>query len=567
MSKPKEKKNRKWIWIIPVACTLVLAAVIWINLLVKNEFTLTLSEPASAQVTVEYGTVYTPPTATARYEGSILHFWDADVEVFTTSTINPDKLGTYEVRMLAQHKDLVAESVIQVSLVDTMAPTILLVDSGEHFTSPKDSYEEEGFSALDNYDGDITDQVQAVEENGIVTYTVSDSSGNVCEVKRTIIYRDAEAPVITLKGEMTVSVDYGAEFKEPGYTAIDDCDGDLTKKVVVDGTVDTKTVGTYVISYSVKDSYDNETVVTRAVTVRDVSRPNVVLNGDSTIYVKVGSDYNELGATAWDNMDGDLSNSIGISNNVNINKKGIYSVYYSVSDSSGNSATVTRKVYVYEKQASNQEVNPGHKVVYLTFDDGPCQYTEKLLNVLDKYGVKATFFVTNQFPSYQYMIKEESKRGHTVAIHTFSHRYESVYANEEAYFADLNKMNEIILKQTGSYADILRFPGGSSNGISANYNKGIMGRLVKSVGVMGFQYADWNVSSGDGGGVTDRAKITQNVINGMKSHDVSVVLQHDLVKGSVDAVEEILAWGLANGYTFLPMDTTSPMMHHGVINN
>lgn len=566
MSEVKEKKKHKWIWIIPVACTIVLGAVIWINLLVKNEFTLTLSEPASSQVTVEYGTKFTPPVATARYEGSILHFWDADVEVFTTSTVNPDKLGTYEVRMLAQHKDLVAESILQVTIVDTMPPSILLVDSGEHFTSPKDSYEEEGFSAFDNYDGDITENVQTVEENGVVTYTVSDSSGNSCSVQRTIIYKDAEEPVITLLGELTVSVDYGAEYVEPGYEAVDDCDGDLTQKVVVTGTVDTKSVGSYVLTYSVKDSYGNEAVATRAVTVRDVSRPQVSLKGDSTIYLKAGTEYVEMGATAWDNMDGDLTASIGISNQVNMNQKGIYSVFYSVSDSSGNSATVSRKVYVYEQQASNAEVNPGHKVVYLTFDDGPGPYTEKLLGILDKYGVKATFFVTNQFPDYRKMIREEAARGHTIAVHTYTHRYENVYASEEAYFADLNRMNDVIYEQTGKYADIIRFPGGSSNQISANYSRGIMTRLTKSVGVMGFQYADWNVSSGDGGGITDRGRITQNVINGMKSHDVSVVLQHDLVKGSVEAVEEIIAWGIANGYTFLPMDTTSPMAHHGVNN-
>ena len=93
-----------------------------------------------------------------------------------------------------------------------------------------------------------------------------------------------------------------------------------------------------------------------------------------------------------------------------------------------------------------------------------------------------------------------------------------------------------------------------------------MTRLTGKVTELGYQYFDWNVSSGDAGEVKTADEVYQNVINGVQKHKVSIVLQHDIYKYSVDAVERIIQWGLANGYTFLPLDPSSPNAHH-VINN
>ena len=210
--------------------------------------------------------------------------------------------------------------------------------------------------------------------------------------------------------------------------------------------------------------------------------------------------------------------------------------------------------------------NPGDKVVYLTFDDGPGPYTEKLLDILDRYNVKATFFVTNGKPDYQNLIAQEAQRGHTVAIHSASHDYAKIYQSVDAYFADFDEMNSIITAQTGKAADLVRFPGGSSNTISKKYCYGIMSQLVCAVEERGFRYCDWNVSSGDAGGTTSTSQVVANVIEGIKSNNVSVVLQHDIKNFSVDAVEQIIQWGLSEGYTFLPMTSTTPMSHHGVNN-
>ena len=187
---------------------------------------------------------------------------------------------------------------------------------------------------------------------------------------------------------------------------------------------------------------------------------------------------------------------------------------------------------------SDDAVNPGDKVVYLTFDDGPGPYTEKLLDILDRYNVKATFFVTNGKPDYQNLIAQEAQRGHTVAIHSASHDYAKIYQSVDAYFADFDEMNSIITAQTGKAADLVRFPGGSSNTISKTYCYGIMSQLVCAVEERGFRYCDWNVSSGDAGGTTSTSQVVANVIAGIKDNNVSVVLQHDIKNFSVDAVME-----------------------------
>ena len=221
----------------------------------------------------------------------------------------------------------------------------------------------------------------------------------------------------------------------------------------------------------------------------------------------------------------------------------------------------------YFNEDGSYDPSKKRPMIALTFDDGPGKYTQGLLDVLDKYNVKATFFVTNTHPDYQNMIAEEAKRGHTVAIHSASHKYNQIYTSEQAFFDDLEQMNSIIKAQTGNDASIIRFPGGSSNTVSKDYCPGIMTQLVNDVTARGLLYCDWNVSSGDANSKPiSTEQVVQNVISGVQSHNVSVVLQHDIKDFSVNAVEQIIQWGQANGYTFLPLTTSSPMSHHRVNN-
>ncbi|MBQ8040050.1 MAG: polysaccharide deacetylase family protein, partial [Lachnospiraceae bacterium] len=318
----------------------------------------------------------------------------------------------------------------------------------------------------------------------------------------------------------------------------------------------------YTVSYSVSDLSGNQAKVKRKVRVGDFAAPVISLKGEKSFFIKVGTTYTEQGYTAKDNIDGDVTGKVTVSGGVNTSKMGRNVITYSVSDMAGNKATVERVVYVYEKQASYNPVNPGNKVVYLTFDDGPSRYTSKLLGILDKYGVKATFFVTNQFPQYQYMIGETYRRGHTIALHTYKHNYASLYASEDAYYKDLYLIRDICVSQTGVEPKIVRFPGGTSNTVSRRYCKGIMTSLTKSLQYHGYLYCDWNVSSADTSSYANRTNIANNVIAGIKRNSVSIVLQHDITDRSVSAVEDILFWGIQNGYTFLPMSESTPMVHY-----
>ena len=115
---------------------------------------------------------------------------------------------------------------------------------------------------------------------------------------------------------------------------------------------------------------------------------------------------------------------------------------------------------------------------------------------------------------------------------------------------------------------IIRFPGGSSNTISRNYDNGtrIMSKLTKAVQAKGFRYFDWNVDSNDAGTAKSAGAVSANVINALGNNNTYVVLQHDIKSYSVDAVETIIQFGLSHGYTFQALKMDSPRVEHRVNN-
>ena len=126
-------------------------------------------------------------------------------------------------------------------------------------------------------------------------------------------------------------------------------------------------------------------------------------------------------------------------------------------------------------------------------------------------------------------------------------------------------MEEIIYQQTGSFTQLFRFPGGSSNTVS-RINPGIMTRLTRAMNDMGYQYFDWNVLSGDAGGTKKTKEIIENIKKGCEENKVAMILQHDIKDYSVAAVERVIIWGLRNGYTFRALDLSSPTAHHRISN-
>lgn len=556
-----DKRKKLIVTVIALAAVLVCVVILGVVLAVINAYDLRVELTGDKTIKLEYGTVFQDPGAVAWISGKDLPDEGVDLsdKITVEGTVDTSKTGTYyvsyTVRYTENGQDLTVTEKRKVIVVDSQAPVITLTTNPDAFTYPGHEYEEEGFTAIDGYDGDITHLVERTMKDGVVTYRVKDSSGNEAVVQRTIRYDDPEAPVITLVGENPVWLEEGQTYKEQGYSAYDDCDGDLTDQVQV-------IAGEDAIIYRVSDAHGNVAEVTRQILYEDDVAPVITLLGDSVVTMTIGTEYTEPGFTAADNRDGDLTTWVEVTGSVQKYLAATYTLTYTVRDASGNETSVERTVVV-KPIGRVETVYPEGKVIYLTFDDGPSSHTGRLLDILAKYDVKATFFVVGTANTS--VLKDIADQGHAIGIHAYRHDYKEIYASEEAYFADLLAMQQLIYDHTGIYTTLVRFPGGGSNTVS-RFNPGIMSRLSEAVQDMGFQYFDWNVDSNDAGGARDAATVAANVINGCTGRRVCVVLQHDIKGYSVDAVEQIILWGLANGYTFLPMDPTSPTVHHGINN-
>ncbi len=218
-----------------------------------------------------------------------------------------------------------------------------------------------------------------------------------------------------------------------------------------------------------------------------------------------------------------------------------------------------------EKVIYEHESKINGKVIYLTFDDGPSIYTDEILNILDKYNVKATFFVVCSKNLGDYA-KKYIEKGHTIALHTCSHKYKEIYSSEEAYFNDLNSVSKIIEDSTGFKSKYVRFPGGSSNTVS-KFNKGIMTRLSNELTKNGYKYFDWNIDSNDAGG-SNSEQIYSNVIGALENNNrnVSMVLMHDTKVYTKDSLENIIKKAIELGYTFSNINDYTPLVHHRINN-
>ena len=213
----------------------------------------------------------------------------------------------------------------------------------------------------------------------------------------------------------------------------------------------------------------------------------------------------------------------------------------------------------------NYDKSNGHKTIYLTFDDGPSENTEKVLDILDQYGCKATFFVTGQNPEYFPMIKEAYERGHTIGLHSMSHDYDYVYSSTDAFWEDYEEIGQVVKDQIGYVPCFIRFPGGASNTIS-DFNPGIMTTLAAEVQDRGYQYYDWWLSCGDGAVLTTE----ETIMYGCEETDMenAIYLLHDGAgkETTVEALPSIIEYYQAQGYTFEALDRSTVVAHHEIAN-
>lgn len=377
--------------------------------------------------------------------------------------------------------------------------------------------------------------------------------------------KDSTPPEIKLEGEEEYKQSYSKEYQEPGYSAIDLYEGELKDKVEV--KKEDINENEYNIKYIVKDSSGNVTEKIRHVVIVDDIPPVITLNGSSHLYIKPNEEYKENGAKAIDEKDGDVTDKIQISGNVDSSKTGEYTITYKVSDTKGNEAVTTRKITVSdaEKVIAQNGENGAKGVIYLTFDDGPTtSSTPKILDILKQKNVKATFFILNYNEDGEKLVKREYAEGHTVAIHGYSHKYEEIYRSVDTYMNNLTKLQNKIQQSIGYKATITRFPGGSSNTVSRKYCPGIMTTLSKEVVNRGFTYFDWNVNCGDADTAKTSSAVYNNVVKGLSKSRANVVLMHDFANNTktINALADIIDYGYANGYTFQRITEDTPMVTH-----
>ncbi len=215
----------------------------------------------------------------------------------------------------------------------------------------------------------------------------------------------------------------------------------------------------------------------------------------------------------------------------------------------------------------NQADTAESGICYLTFDDGPSDNTLKILNILDTYNVKATFFVVGTAKT-QYL-PQIANRGHAIGLHTKTHKYDIVYKDINSYLEDIKGISDIVYSKTGIRSNIIRFPGGSSNKISSNYCKGIMTDLSQRMPELGYSYFDWNVVSGDADAVSvPAATIVNNVLTRAKGQKSICVLMHDTsAKGTtVEALPAIIEGLKKMGFRFAPLTAESFGFHQNLNN-
>lgn len=208
------------------------------------------------------------------------------------------------------------------------------------------------------------------------------------------------------------------------------------------------------------------------------------------------------------------------------------------------------------------------KIIYLTFDDGPNRYTTpKILKILKKNNIKATFFELKPAKKDFDLTKRILDEGHTLALHGYQHKYDKIYKSEKVYRQNLDQLRDLFFQKFGVWCTLSRFPGGSSNMVSS-YNPGIMTRLTKKLDGWGYHYFDWNVSSGDAGGADNAREVFRSVKNELSKTGDNVVLMHDFYKNdkTIRALDKIIRYGKSHGCTFLPMTASTEEVHHRVNN-
>ncbi len=279
------------------------------------------------------------------------------------------------------------------------------------------------------------------------------------------------------------------------------------------------------------------------------------LEGGEELDWPCGVPFEDPGFAAVDQGGAERSADVVTEGEVICWKTGSYDLSYCFIDAHGKEHSASRRVNVVPVQLP-EEV-PTEKVIYLTFDDGPCANTPRILELLDKYDAKATFFIiAKENNEYNYLLPEMEAKGHSIGVHCYEHSYGDIYASEEAFFEDFMAAQAIYYENLGHYASLSRFPGGGATASSYFYKnlEGGFEQVEQRLLDMGVRYFDWNIQESETS-TLDTYYIFRNYA---PKFDMPIFLQHDARDYSIAALEDMLIWGKENGYEFCAITDSTP---------
>lgn len=388
-----------------------------------------------------------------------------------------------------------------------------------------------------------------------------------------------------IKGDKDKTIALNEYYEEEGYEVLYHFKS-YQDQVQITSDLDESKVGKYTITYRVPKLNIKKT---RTIHVVDNTRPTITLKGNKEIFTFIDNEYEDEGATAIDNYDGDISKNITIENNVNLKKEGNYEVIYKVKDKSGNEAVLKRKVivsknpmsvklkYTYDdydnepmewwfnkskehkrntgamsskkiKQYDSYYIGENEKVIYLTFDEGGNDktYIKEIADLLNRYEIKATFFLTrNYIHDEADFIRELVNNDHIIGNHTRNHLNMASLANEasiDQFVEEVTSVEKAYMEVTGQeMVKVFRFPKGEASE-----------RTMKMMKDLGYKNYFWSHAYYDYGPELSYQEAYDAMMN--YYHNGAIYLIHPNNKGNYTALEDFIKEMLDMGFTFKTVD-------------
>ena len=392
-------------------------------------------------------------------------------------------------------------------------PTLELV-GGDHLqVNMNETYQDPGAKSVYRFmdNSDHLHMESTVDTSRLGTYQVIYTLDNADkQAVRTVEVIDGKAPDLRLKGDAQLKLFIGDQYEEPGYSAYDNCDGDISDRVHTDSRVDFNQAGTYEIIYTVSDSHGNETSLSRSVQILE-----------NPLNVKLEYNHDLFDNTSFE---------------------------WWFDKSQAHARNTAAKSADWLKTYGAYYIGPDEKVIYLTFDEGgnDITYIKQIADVLNEYEVKATFFLTrNYIRDEADFVRDLVKHGHVIGNHSWHHYDMTTLANAQqvdAFVEELTQEEKTYLEVVGEpMPKIFRFPRG-----------GCSERAMKMVCDLGYRTYFWSHAYYDYGSDVSEEEALKTMMD--HYHNGAIYLLHPSNKGNWEALDDFIREMKRLGYRFETVD-------------